>query len=197
MARKRKTDPQNAMLSAVSLFWQRGYNNVGTRQIDDETGITRFTLQTSYGGKMSLFLQALDWYLDRFEDAAAPPETVDRLDDLAVWFERRTDPPIMPDQAVNGCLMLNTIVEFGSENPEINLRADRYFALMRSRFLSALSQLADRDLLKPDTDIAAKSELLLSSAIGMNIVIRAAGSNAAGKGAAQACAHMIRGWAPG
>ena len=197
MPRQRKTDPENAIVSAVSLFWEQGFGNVGTRQIDDVTGITRFTLQTSYGGKMALFLQALDWYLDRFEEFAAPPQSVTSLQDIAAWFEQRTEPKIMPDQAANGCLMLNTIVEFGSTNADVNARADRYFALMRGRFSSALGELVRRGQLAAGFDTSAKSELLVCGAIGLNIAIRAAGSNAAGRDASKACADMIRGWEKG
>lgn len=195
MSRQRKTNPQDAIASAVSLFWGQGYNNVGTRQIDDETGITRFTLQTSYGGKMALFLQALDWYLDRFEEMGAPSASAKTLEELAVWFEARVEAPVMPEQSTGGCLLLNSIVEFGHENEDVNERSDRYFAFMRQRLGLILSRIVDAGNVRGDFDVSAHVEILMSCAIGMNILIRAAADNRAGRVSANACANMIRGWA--
>ncbi|PCJ87238.1 MAG: hypothetical protein COA52_14290, partial [Hyphomicrobiales bacterium] len=47
----------------------------------------------------------------------------------------------------------------------------------------------------PDFDVDAMAEVLLSSAIGLNIFIRAAASNAARRPMAHATAKLVRGWA--
>ncbi|MBV1933634.1 MAG: TetR/AcrR family transcriptional regulator [Parvibaculaceae bacterium] len=60
MSRSRKVAPEEAVQAAMEAFWKHGYHELGTRQLEEETGITRFTLQTTYGGKKKLFLNALD-----------------------------------------------------------------------------------------------------------------------------------------
>ena len=195
LGRERKSDPDAALWAAASLFWRNGYCEVGTRQIEAETGITRFTLQTTFGGKKRLFLAVLDQYLDNFEASAAPPESVESLDDLAAWFELRLSPGDFEEQGRNGCLMLNSVAEFGAGDGAVNERATRYFALVRERFLSAFEKLKKAGVLAPDFDAPRNSEILLACTIGMNVVIRAHGDNSAGAPIAQSAASMIRGWA--
>ncbi len=195
MSRLKKIDPEAAVQAAMALFWQHGYSGLGTRQLEEETGITRFTLQTSYGGKKSLFLKALDTYLDVFEAHLCPNMSDGEMEAIAVWFEQRIEPSNLPDAANYGCLLLNSTVEFAAEDGDVNLRAERFFNMMRGGFNAALSAAKDKGNLPPDFDIAAMAEVLLSGAIGLNIVIRAAAANSAGKNMAYSIASMVRGWA--
>lgn len=194
MSRSRKVEPEAALQSAMSVFWKHGYCSLGTRQIEDETGITRFTLQTTYGGKMSLFLTVLDAYLDLLESFARPDCTNGNLEGLATWFETRTNSNVMPDISCYGCLMLNAIIEFSAESPEINLRAERYFNMLRNAFKTCLEAAKNNDTLPNDFDINAKAEVLVGIALSLNVVIRAATDNTAGQFMAASAATMIRDW---
>ena len=91
LARLRKTEPEVAVQATQALFWEYGYAGLGTRQIEDETGLTRFILQTAYGGKKALFLQAVDAYLDSMETAFLPDADSGSLEALAIWFKSRAD----------------------------------------------------------------------------------------------------------
>lgn len=194
MARNRKLDPEQALMAAIAMFWKYGYAAVGTRQIEDEAGITRFTLQTTYGGKMALFLMAVDRYLDMFE-TFAPPTEPESLDELADWYMMFLAPPVMPDCMAFGCLLINTLIEFGGANSEVNQRAARYYSLLGGRFEAALEHLKRRGLLPTDFDTQTGAQLLQSNTIGLNVLIRASNSSDAGRPAIEACRGMIRSWA--
>lgn len=195
MARSRKVEPEVALQAAMTAFWQHGYCSLGTRQIEDETGITRFTLQTAYGGKMPLFLKTLDTYLDLFENFTKLDPVHGNLEVLATWFEARVDPEIMPEPSCYGCLMLNTIVEFSAQNDEINQRVERYFAMLRNGFRAVLQAAKDNRTLPMDFDTEGKVEVLIGIALSLNIIIRAANHNLAGQHMATSTARMIREWA--
>jgi TetR/AcrR family transcriptional repressor of nem operon len=194
MSRTRKTAPADAIIAAIALFWRNGFAQAGTRAIDTETGITRFTLQTSYGGKMALFLQALDTYLDMFEAGGAPTDDPASLADIADWFEGRAAPSSMIEQSCFGCLMLNAIAEFGATDDAVTERAQRYFTLLRDRFHIGLDALKARTVLPLDFDTAAHAEILVACAIGTNVVVRSAGKNLACNAMAMSTGRMIRSW---
>lgn len=195
MSRSRKVEPEAAIQAAMALFWKHGYHDLGTRQIEEETGITRFTLQTTYGGKMPLFLKALDKYLDTFEIYSAPTMTDGSLDAIAAWFETRRDPVMLPEVTCYGCLLLNSTVEFAGEDEEVNQRAGRFYDMVRSGFQRALVEVKETGGIRADFDVDEMAEVLLSAAIGLNIVIRASGKNAAGEDMANAIAALVRSWA--
>lgn len=195
MSRSRKVAPEAAVNAAMALFWTHGYGSLGTRQIEEETGITRFTLQTTYGGKMKLFLTALDAYLDMFERSDLLNTVAGDLDSIARFFEMRGDATAMPEIAGQGCFMLNSMIEFSAHTPEITQRADRYFAMLRQGFRMALEGAQQDGRLEVGFDVAQKTEVLLSAALGLNAVIRASQDPRVGQQMAAAIASMVRQWA--
>lgn len=194
MSRSRKVEPEEAVNAAMALFWAHGYCDLGTRQIEEETGITRFTLQTTYGGKMKLFLNALDAYLDAFESSSLMTSLDGDAERIAVFFETRGNPEAMPDIACQGCFMLNSMIEFSNQNAEVNQRTNRYLDMLRCGFGSALDQSKTNGTLSPDIDVRAMTNVLLSAALGLNAVIRASDDPKAGEAMAASIATMVRGW---
>lgn len=194
MGRQRKTDPDAALMAAVLLFWREGYHGVGTRQLEAETGITRFSLQTEHGGKRALFLTALDRYLDMFEPMLLAPLKDAGLDRLAAWFENRPLPEDMKTQQVFGCLMVNSITEFPMNDADIASRAQRFYDMLRTAFRACLDRaLLDGDL-PADTPIEHATEVLVNSAVGLNIAMKSDPSGARANRLGQATAWTINRW---
>jgi TetR/AcrR family transcriptional repressor of nem operon len=197
MARSRKNSEPEALLAAMRLFWREGFHTVGTRRIETETGITRFTLQNAYGGKRALFLVALDQYLDRFERIYIPQVTLDGIPGIARWF---TCPVLSAeDQAsrVDGCLMINSITEFPRDDADVGARAERFYGLLRAAFLQVLSDEQSAGLLRDGIVPEAATELLVGIAVAMNVEMKSAQAGANPAGLAQATAAMIEGWRAG
>jgi len=194
MARARKIDPEMAVPAAMALFWQHGYGGLGTRQLEEETGITRFSLQTSYGGKMALFLKALDGYLVAFTAHGVPDMRDGELDTIAKWFDARTAPVMFPEVACFGCLMLNSIIEFSGNNADVNTRAERFYDMVRGGFCGALTAAQQKGNLPSDFDVTAHAEICLGVAISQNVIIRSAADNKAGARMAAGMGAVVRGW---
>lgn len=195
MARARKVDAETALGAAVLAFWQTGFHSLGTRQMEEETGITRFSLQTAYGGKRVLFLKALDAYLDRFEAEMLPGMADGTLDGLARWFEVRCMRECAFEGSQWGCLMINSIVEFGGSDADVVLRSDRFYAMLRSGFRDALERIKENGEVSQTLDVAGSAEVLMTASIGLNVVIRSAADVEAGQPMAACIAAMVRGWA--
>ncbi|MEJ6708265.1 MAG: TetR family transcriptional regulator [Amylibacter sp.] len=194
MARARKIDPEMAVPAAMALFWQHGYGGLGTRQLEQETGITRFSLQTSYGGKMALFLKALDGYLEAFTVHGVPDMRDGELDTIADWFDARTTPAMFAEVACFGCLMLNSIIEFSGNNADVNARAERFYEMVRGGFCGALSAAQQKGNLPADFDVAAHAEICLGVAISQNVIIRSAANNNAGARMAAGMGAVVWAW---
>ena len=182
------------MNAAMAMFWKHGYCNLGTRQLEEETGITRFTLQTTYGGKMALYLDTLDAYLNQFEASDLIQNMGTDLDSIATFFETRSDPSKKPDISGYGCLVLNSIIEFASTNDAVNQRITRYLAMLRNGFRAGLAQSLGSDTAAAKQNVDQKAEALLGAVLGLNVIIRAALDTAAGQGMAKSIAAMVREW---
>lgn len=182
------------MDAAMAMFWKHGFCNLGTRQLEAETGITRFTLQTTYGGKMALYLNTLDAYLDQLETSGLLQGIDDDLHGIAVFFERRANASVLPESSKYGCLVLNAVIEFASINDDINQRITRYLTILRSGFRVGLANSLGDQSAAERQNIDQKTEVLLAAALGLNVIIRAATDTNAGQAMACSIAQMVRDW---
>lgn len=195
MARHRKIDESQALEAAMGVFWQRGFQGLSTRELESMTGITRFTLQESYGGKEGLFLLALGAYLDEMERSFFTTMHAGHLEDLAIWFDQMCDERLAPKLACYGCFMINSMIEFADTHPEIGKAQTRFFELLNSNFERVLQQAHATGELSTDVDVDAMVQVLTSASVGINVTNRAAGSLAAGEVMAKSIATLVRSWA--
>ena len=189
MARAQKTDSETALRAAGLAFMECGYSGMSTRDLEKRSGITKFSLQTKYGGKKALFLMALDLYLDELLP------WIDRWvsqDGIADFFRMRADDTRMPEQGRFGCLMVNALSEFGATDPEVSTRSNRYFEALRRAFKSELLKRRDDGVLDVSVQIELEAEHLVVSMIGLNAAVRTYGSNSAAANMAEGIALSVQ-----
>lgn len=194
MSRQRKTDHESAVSAALELFWDQGYNGASTREIEKKTGLTRFTLQTAYGGKEGFFLDTLDAYLDRAETDHFPnPETFD-IEALAIWFQELVAAGRIPLIEQTGCLAFNSINEFERGNVEINKRIQRYLNAFEDRVLVILRKSSERGELQKNMAIEQMAHILVSLLLGLHAAIKARSDDDLPQAHANSIATLIRSW---
>ncbi len=193
MARKRKADHASAVTAALDLFWGQGYG-ASTREIEEKTGLTRFTLQTAYGGKEGFFLDTLDAYLDRAEDHHFPNPDVTDLAALADWFESLTEPGRIPLVDQKGCLAFNSIADFGRENIEVNKRIQRYLEMFEERMLVILEKARAGGTLIDGLTPTDAARILVDLLLGLHVTIKARAEDVVAKKHAGSIAALVRSW---
>jgi len=60
--RPREFDTDEALASALRVFWARGYEGASLTELTEAMGITRPSLYAAFGNKEALFKRALDLY---------------------------------------------------------------------------------------------------------------------------------------
>lgn len=183
MARQKSYDRKEAVDVAMKTFWQKGYTNVGVRQIERETSINRFALQTEFGGKEGLFLEALDSYLKLSQETALLPLVGRGLDGICEFFELLVSSPDTEGQGESqdprkyGCLMVNTVIEnadIGSQN--IQKITTAHYDGMQKSFEQCLGIAKLQGELKPQFDVVAAARYLLTFAMGIEVYVRMNGT---------------------
>ena len=194
MARKRKTDHDSAVAGALDLFWRRGYHGASTRELEHETGLTRFTLQTTYGGKEKFFLKTLDAYLDNAEACHFPDPDTYSLDDLANWFRGIASTDRMPKIEDAGCLAFNSISSFDRTDLEVNARIERYLKTLEARFAAILDRARSQGTVGADVDPVGGAKLLIGLLLGLHTIMKARTSDHFPQSYAEAAVRLIEGW---
>ncbi|MFD3258063.1 TetR/AcrR family transcriptional regulator [Paenibacillus lentus] len=119
MSRPREFDVNCALQQSMETFWAKGFKSTSFEDLTRETGVKKQSLYGVFKDKRSLFLKALALYRERstaiLEDLAAqdmPP--LKKLEAIACVS-------LSEESEINrrGCLMVNSILEFGTEDQEV------------------------------------------------------------------------------
>lgn len=134
MGRPKEFDERAAIGRAMDAFWVRGYEGTSTQALCEATGLGRSSIYNTFTSKHQLFIRALDHYAERGIQARTA-----LLNDTGTGIERFRDLfSYTIDEEVEhqgrGCLVVNTVAEFGERDPEIKARIDadteRHLALL-------------------------------------------------------------------
>jgi TetR/AcrR family transcriptional repressor of nem operon len=193
MGRAKKVDRETARASALSAFWVNGYSGLGVRKLEELTGINRFALQTEFGGKNGLFAEVLDAYTSQWDYKYLEPVRNGNLDNLAAYFLQRVSKKSRAETN-SGCLVINTLSEGNLNTPEINEKVSGFVDRIQDTFAEALRNEKAQGTLDKELNIGEATQMLLSSLIGMNILIRMKGNNEAALPTARGLHQTIISW---
>ena len=136
MSRPRQFDADAALHQCMEVFWEKGYHGTS---YDDLTRTTQVKKQSLYGvfkSKKELFLQSLKLYREQTlelleERIAAEVSPLRQLEAIC-------DAALFPDaeSASRGCLIINSALEFGGEDEDVN----REIEWMSSRMQQLIEQ---------------------------------------------------------
>lgn len=126
MARPREFDETAAVEGAMNAFWAHGYEATSTQDLCEATGLGRSSVYNTFASKKALFQRSLTHYIDRELTARqalleGPGTAAERLTTL---FTTTIDGELERNR--RGCLVVNTLAEFGMPDDEIGdaLRRD-------------------------------------------------------------------------
>ncbi len=132
-------DRDEALGRAMQLFWQQGYEATGVTELLDAMGIGRQSMYDTFGNKRELFAEALDLYISHQVGAVrsmlrAPGSALDNLKRvMARWEQLGTEQDC-------GCLVGNTVAEFGPHDAEVGACLKRALEQLRKDFVATLNR---------------------------------------------------------
>jgi TetR/AcrR family transcriptional repressor of nem operon len=165
-------DPDIALDAAMREFWAHGFEATSLEDLERATGLSRSSLYNTFGSKRALFERAVGRYLDVLDHLLLGPLESGRegLADLETFVDRLGS-QLDDGAVVAGCLLTNSLAEFGGRDREVVRQGHAYLDRARRAIAVALARAADRGEISPDAN-AARTELLLGLVLGINIVAR-------------------------
>jgi TetR/AcrR family transcriptional repressor of nem operon len=160
---------------AMRVFWQRGYEATSIDDLLKATGINRGSLYGTFGDKRSLFLAAMDRYMERvglplFRDLSRghPRDAIKRMFDAIIKRNCDGKSPV-------GCLITNSAVDCQRIGGAINARIERELKAQESAILETLRRAKAMHLLDRRENPRALARFFLGVAQGLNVLRRAGG----------------------
>ncbi|MEQ8602510.1 MAG: helix-turn-helix domain-containing protein [Marivibrio sp.] len=172
MPRPKAFDPERALDQAMQAFWAQGYEATSIDDLVRTTGVNRASLYGAFGDKHALFLKALERYTGAglFAALDLDDETISTRDMLSRLFDRLIARCL--DGRGAGCLITNTICEFGARDEAVLAAARRALARMEN----ALDLVVRRGQARGEVDADAKprevARFLLNAMQGLQVIAK-------------------------
>lgn len=127
MARPREFDIDTVLTQSMQVFWARGYKSTSMEDLMKATQLNKQSLYGAFGDKHALFLKALGLYRQQSFNAikAILNEPDSALEGIQNLFRKLAS---SGDKDCLGCMMVNTSLEFGTEDPEVHAELQSMFA---------------------------------------------------------------------
>jgi TetR/AcrR family transcriptional repressor of nem operon len=170
--RPRAFEPEVALDSAMRRFWSQGFEATSLDDLEAATGLSRSSLYNTFGTKRELFEHALRRYLDTLEANLLDPleNGTEGLVDIELFIDRlgsQLDDP----RFVAGCLLTNSLAEFGGRDASVVRHGNAYLERAGQAIHSALTRAAARGEIEA-ADVGSRSEVLVGLVLGINLIAR-------------------------
>ncbi|PAE40356.1 TetR/AcrR family transcriptional regulator [Bacillus sp. 7884-1] len=117
MARKKEFDEDAALLKAMQLFWEQGYEKTSMQELVSHMGVHKGSMYDTFGDKQSLYVKTLKRYSEmleelvneRMSDTRSAREAIQLLFEMAIQQQK---------EFPKGCFLVNTAVELAKHDSE-------------------------------------------------------------------------------
>lgn len=190
--RPRSFDETQVLDRSIDVFWQRGYHDVTTRDLESEIGISQSSIYNAFGSKEGLYAEVVGRYRHRLETELLPhleqagqtgqPDSgrdglLAFIDAFAAWVSD-------PDRP--GCLMLSIDTE--------QTAAHQHLVAYRARLDNAL-RAAVADFTDDEGAITHRTTLLHTVLLGLCTAARAVDCDQEFRRMIDTATAQIRMWA--
>lgn len=174
--RPREFDLDEAVESAMQVFWSHGYNGTSLVDLLEGTGLSRGSLYKAFGDKQALFLAALERYtaaasarLSHTLQQAGPAkvlirETLLRYAQISSGVD-----------GVRGCMLVAAATEMLPHDARATECVRRMFEHMREAYAGAIARGQEQGEIPRKHDARALAGLIVCLTQGMRVVGKAGG----------------------
>lgn len=171
MPRPREFNEDEVVDAALELFWDRGYRNATLSRLTHATRLQKGSLYGAFSDKHSLFLQALERYIemrrkeaDRVLAASASPLAALRsfLHGIARDCTGRA--------GKRGCLVSNTTLELLPEDEQVGARIRRNFKEMQAFIARLIARSQEEGEIRSGINPQRAARLILTVIQGLRVL---------------------------
>jgi TetR/AcrR family transcriptional repressor of nem operon len=172
MARSVEFDRTKALEAAMKLFWARGYTATSLPDLLAAMGIARSSFYASFSTKRKLFMECLELFGDRTlamvdEDAKKLPATA-----LPRAFFETTLLDASPRKVMQGCMMVNTVLELADVDQELNQIAAQKLDAIENAFARAFKLAQQQGELNTDHTGIELARMVMTINLGLRVQSR-------------------------
>lgn len=183
LGRPLEFDPDKAVEAAMEVFWCKGYEATSMTDLLEAMNLSKSSLYQTFGNKQQLFERCLSRY------AAMLTTNMEKELNAAKsgrgFIEKMFDTianTAQKDLGTKGCLMVNSINEFGQKDPAITASLDNNLQIFTKIFMTAVKRAQLEGDISADADPRAIASYLHVGVSGLRTMIKAGADRKSTKG---------------
>lgn len=171
--RPREFDREQALITALKIFWCKGYEPASVAEICAAMGINPPSLYAAFGNKAGLFIEATLYYKRVYWEGPekrlmAEPDVYKAISN---YFQEAVQILLLPD-APCGCLVILGGINISDDEKEIIALLKSLREKTRKMFAERMRQAIQCGQIPPDTDVPALSGALNALLEGLSLQAR-------------------------
>ncbi len=167
MGRTRSFEIDDAETALLDVFWSKGFEGSGVRDLCAATGQRPASLYAAFGDKDQMFQAAIGRYLAWIEGHLTPRE--DGRDGVRHVLET-TCRLTLADRERRGCAIINAVADRENLSPKANATVQASFERLRELLRRQVLASFDSD---PPDDAEAMVNLLVAATVSIRLLGRA------------------------
>jgi len=180
MARTRQFDERQALVSAMLVFWEKGYEGTSIQDLEDAMGLKRTSIYNAFGNKRRIFERVMACYKEsvmaalfvELDKAPNIREGIRRLLNSALNIHFDEDNP-------GGCLVVLSVLEGGQLDAQAQAAMQQSIHDLKDALQLRLKRAKKAGELSADLDVAATATTVAATMSGMMVLGKANFSKAA------------------
>jgi TetR/AcrR family transcriptional repressor of nem operon len=174
MARNRQFDETQALVSAMRVFWEKGYEATSIQDLEDAMGLKRTSIYNTFGNKRALFERVLVCYKEsvmaklfaEMDSAANIREGIRRLLNAALDIHYDEANP-------GGCLVVLSVLESDQHDSRAQASMQQTIHDLKNALQSRLTRAKKSGELPERLDSAATATTIATTMTGMMVMGKA------------------------
>ena len=174
MARTKQFDETQALVSAMRVFWEKGYEGTSIHDLEQAMGLNRTSIYNTFGNKRAIFNRVMSCYKEsvmaslfaELDNAPDIREGVRRLLNAALDIHFDKDNP-------GGCLVVLSVLESGQHDAESQLAMQQTLQDLKTALQARLSKAKKAGELAKDLDVGSTATTISTTMTGMMVMGKA------------------------
>jgi TetR/AcrR family transcriptional repressor of nem operon len=174
MARTREFDERQALVKAMLVFWENGYEGTSIQDLEAAMGLNRTSIYNAFGNKRAVFEQVMACYkesvmsalFERMDSAPNIKEGVRRLLNGALDIHFDTDNP-------GGCLVVLSVLESHQHDARTQDSMAQTIHDLKDMLQARLTKARRSGELSRELDTGSTANTIATTMVGMMVMGKA------------------------
>ncbi len=168
--RPREFDIDDATRDAMEVFWNSGFHATSLPDLIEGMGLTRGSIYKAYEDKRSIYLAALDAYVDAKLDRTA--RKLDRADKRAAIRDAlaMTARECASELGRKGCFVTAALAEMVPNDPDVETRSLRLLSGLERLFADAIAEGKAAGSITSATPTAVLAKTIVCMGFGLSVL---------------------------